>query len=98
MQATPDTSRRLSRTLDRPTLQWLDLGTRRIQEELNLVLNGGHLESVQRYDLFVIVHCQGTICFCSYMRESQRGARTVKTSDNWLLQIPLFNHDLDVRI
>lgn len=57
VQTTPDAPGRLRRTLDCPPLQRLDLGSGRIQEELDLLLDARYLETIECDDLVAVIDC-----------------------------------------
>lgn len=55
MQPAPDTSCRLRPADHRIPLERLDLGTGRIEQDLNLLLNPIHLEALQANDFVPVV-------------------------------------------
>jgi len=56
MQPTPDPSRTLRRALNRPPFERLNLGTGRVQQELDLLFHYVHLVSIKRNDLIPVIH------------------------------------------
>ena len=55
MKTTPDAPCRLGRTLYDPSFEWLDLGTRRVKEELYFFLDPIDLERVESDDLVLVI-------------------------------------------
>ncbi len=56
MKATPDASGRFGRALNGFPLERFDFCTRRIKQQLDLLLDGGDLETIKRNDLVAVVN------------------------------------------
>ena len=58
MQPTPDTPRGLSLTFHRKSFEGLDFCARRVEQQLDLLLNTGDLEPFEANDFVPVVHCK----------------------------------------
>lgn len=55
METAPDASCGFCGTLDGLALKRLDLGSRRVKKQLNLLLNGGDLQAIKRNNFVAVV-------------------------------------------